>query len=200
MDGSGRDVNDIAPHRGERMQAFGHRAIGQAHCHGEGRVRKRKTIRIHIPAGVDTGSRLRVSGEGEGGVRGGGVGDLYVVIHVREHDIFKREEEDLFCEVPVPFHIAALGGTVKVPTIAGAAELKVPAGTQTGTVFRLKGKGVPSIRGYGRGDQHARIVVEVPTNLNGVQKKQLQDFAESCDNGVHPKLRAFLDRAKRFFT
>ncbi|MCK5802030.1 MAG: molecular chaperone DnaJ [Lentisphaeria bacterium] len=168
-------------------------------CRGEGRVEKRKKIEIHIPAGVDTGSRLRVANEGEDGLRGGSRGHLYVVLHVREHEIFKREEDDLYCEVPVPFATAALGGKVKVPTIAGAAEIRIPAGTQSGTVFRLKGKGVPNVQGYGRGDQHVRIQVEIPSHLNRAQKQKLEEFDELCDESVHPKLRSFLKKAKRFF-
>jgi len=169
-------------------------------CSGEGRVQKRKRIQIRIPAGVDTGSRLRVAGEGEAGRRGGPRGDLYVVIHVREHDVFQRDGEDLYCEVPLAFYLAALGGKIQVPTVGGPAELKIPAGTQSGTVFRLRGKGIPSLRGYGRGDQHVRVVIEVPTNLNGPQKEKLREFGESCDERVHPKLRAFLKKAKRFFS
>jgi molecular chaperone DnaJ len=169
-------------------------------CRGEGRLRKPKTIRIHIPAGVDTGTRLRVSGEGEAGNRGGPPGDLYVVLHVREHDLFTRDEIDLHCEVPVPFQVAALGGKVKVPTIAGAAELKIPAGTQSGTVFRLKGKGVPSLRGHGRGDQHVRIFVEMPRDLTPAQKEKLKAFADTCEEKNYPRLREFVRRAKRFFS
>lgn len=169
-------------------------------CNGEGRVQKKKRIQIRIPAGVDTGSRLRVAGEGEAGRRGGPCGDLYVVMHVREHDVFERDGEDLFCEVPLAFHLAALGGKIQVPTVGGPAELKIPAGTQSGTVFRLRGKGIPSLRGYGRGDEHVRVVIEVPTNLNGAQKEKLQEFGDSCDERVHPKLRAFLKKAKRFFS
>jgi molecular chaperone DnaJ len=141
-----------------------------------------------------------VSGEGEAGARGGPAGDLYVVIHVREHELFKRQEEDLYCDVPVPFDVAALGGKVNVPTIAGAAEIKIPAGTQSGTVFRLKGKGVPSIRGYGRGDQHVRIFVETPRDLSSSQKHALKAFAESCEEKNYPRRRDFLKRAKRFFS
>ncbi|OGV72891.1 MAG: molecular chaperone DnaJ [Lentisphaerae bacterium RIFOXYB12_FULL_65_16] len=169
-------------------------------CHGEGRLRKKKTIQLHIPAGVDTGSRLRISGEGEAGRRGGPTGDLYVVIHVREHDLFVREGEDLLCEVPISFHVAAMGGTVKVPTVAGPAELQVPAGTQSGTVLRLRGKGIPSLRGHGRGDQHVRIIVEVPTELSAEQKGKLEEFAEACDERVYPRRKTFMKKAKRFFS
>ncbi len=168
-------------------------------CRGEGRVQKRKRIQVHLPAGVDTGSRLRVAGEGEAGTHSGPSGDLYVVVHVKEHDVFKREGNDLFCDVPIPFDVAALGGALKVPTVGGPAELKVPAGSQNGTVFRLRGKGIPSLRGYGRGDQHVRIQVEVPTSLSAEQKSQLRDFAKLCDERVYPKIRAFAKKAKKFF-
>jgi len=169
-------------------------------CRGEGRVQRRKTIQLHIPAGVDTGSRLRVSGEGEAGRLSGPPGDLYVVIHVAKHEIFQREGDDLYCEVPVQFHVAALGGKVKVPTVSGPAELTIPKGTQSGSVFRLRDKGVPSVRGYGRGDQHVRVIVEVPTNLGAAEAQKLREFAESCDDRVYPKLRAFLKKAKKFFS
>ncbi len=169
-------------------------------CHGEGVVRVEKTLQIHIPPGVDTGSRLRVSGEGEGGRNGGRTGDLYVVIHVRQHDVFKREGSDILCEVPIDFVTAALGGVVEVPTISGKAKMKVPEGTQSGTVLRLKGKGVPSLRGGYRGDQHVKIFVEVPKNLKREQKEVLQKFRTACgDEKVHPMRDSFLERAKRFF-
>ncbi|MBN2640214.1 MAG: molecular chaperone DnaJ [Victivallales bacterium] len=169
-------------------------------CHGEGRVRIEKTLQIHIPPGVDTGSRLRVSGEGEAGRNGGRNGDLYVVIHVQAHDIFKREDNDILCEVPIDFVTAALGGVIEVPTITGKAKMKIPEGTQSGSVLRLKGKGVPSLRGGHRGDQHVRIFVEVPKNLNREQKEALQNFRSACGSEkVHPLQDSFLERAKRFF-
>ncbi len=168
-------------------------------CRGAGRVQRRKRIVVKIPPGVDTGMRVRVPGEGEAGTRGGPPGDLLVVIHVREHDVFKREGDDLYCEVPIPFPTAALGGTVRVPTISGAAELTIPPGTQSGTVFRLREKGVPSARGHGRGDQHVRVVVEVPTGLNAAQRQKLREFADLCSEGVYPAMRRFLERARKFF-
>jgi molecular chaperone DnaJ len=168
-------------------------------CHGEGRVRTNKKLQIHIPAGVDTGSRLRVSNEGEGGARGGRTGDLYVVIHVKEHDIFRREGNDILCDVPIDFVTATLGGTVEVPTITGKAKLKVPEGCQNGTVLRMRGKGVPSLRGGARGDQHIRIYVEVPKKLNGKQREALNAYAETMsDSGHHPQRESFLKKAKRF--
>jgi molecular chaperone DnaJ len=169
-------------------------------CNGQGAVRRRKRLSVHIPAGVDTGSRLRLSGEGEAGWRGGPSGDLWVRIHVRPHDIFTRDDNDLHCDVPIPFHIAALGGKVEVPTIQGKAELTIPAGIQSGTELRLKGRGVPSlVRGQSRGDQYVRVLVEIPTNLSRDQKEKLQAFADACNDNVHPRLRAFIDKAKRFF-
>jgi molecular chaperone DnaJ len=169
-------------------------------CHGEGRVQRRKKIQVHIPAGVDTGSRLRVSGEGEVGVRGGPHGDLFVVIHVKDHDLFIRDENDVHCTIPVPFTTAALGGKVKVPTLSGTAEIKLAPGTQNDTVLRLRGKGIPSLRGYGRGDQHVRIQVEVPTNLSASQRTKLEDFATSCNEDSYPILGKFMQKAKKFFS
>ena len=168
-------------------------------CHGEGQVRVEKTLQIHIPPGVDTGSRLRVAGEGEGGRNNGRNGDLYVVIHVRPHDVFRREGNDVLCEVPIDFVTAALGGVIEVPTISGKAKMRIPEGTQSGTVLRLKGKGVPSLRGGYRGDQHVRIFVEVPTALSKDQKDLLQKFAQSCGTNVNPMRESFLEKAKRFF-
>jgi len=157
---------------------------------------------VHIPAGVDTGSRLRMSGEGEAGEQGGPAGDLYVRIFVRKHEVFTRDGDDLHCDVPIQFHIAALGGKVQVPTINGKTELTIPAGIQSGTELRMRGKGVPSlIRGRGRGDQYVRVVVEVPTNLDAVQREKLQEFADLCekDQHVHPRWNAFMKKARRFF-
>ena len=168
-------------------------------CGGSGKVRKRKTIEIRIPAGVETGSKLRVAGEGEPGLKGGPPGDLYVALHVADHEFFIRKGDDILIDVPIDFPTAALGGTIKVPTISGAANLKIQAGTQNGTVFRLRDKGVPSVRGHGRGDQHVRINVEVPKHLNKEQKEKLKAFAECLDEGAHPTLNTFLHKVKRFF-
>lgn len=170
-----------------------------ADCGGAGRVNKRKKISVHIPAGVDTGTRLRVPNEGEAGMRGGPSGDLYVVLIVRDHDLFRRNGNDLIVEVPVDYATAVLGGSVQVPTIGGVAKLKIPAGTQNGRTFRMRGKGVPSVRGGSRGDQHVRVYVEVPTNLTRDQKDKLKAFAEACNQDVHPKLASFLDRIKNLF-
>lgn len=167
-------------------------------CRGEGLVQKRKTLQVNIPAGVDTGSRLRVSGEGQAGRRGGDTGDLYVVLHVREHDVFKRDGDDLYCDFPVPMTTATLGGTIRAPTLAGAAEIKVPVGTQSGTTFRLRGKGVPSVRGYGRGDLHVRVIVEEPTHLSGKQREKLEEFAKLSEPGNYPGHEEFLAKCKKF--
>lgn len=169
-------------------------------CRGQGTVRRRKTLTVRIPAGVDTGSRLRLAGEGEAGLRGGPPGDLYVRIRVRPHEIFSREEQDLYCAVPIPFHVAALGGDIEVPTINGKVNMTIPAGTQTGAELRLKGRGVPSLsKGRPRGDQYVKVIVEVPTNLSRDQKEKLQAFAGACTDNIHPRLKAFIEKAKRFF-
>jgi molecular chaperone DnaJ len=168
-------------------------------CGGEGRVRRRKSIQVHIPAGVDNGSRLRMTGEGEAGERGAPPGDLYVILHVHPHEIFERDGLDLMCNVPLAFEQAALGATITVPTLSGPAQVKIPAGTQSGTVFRLKGKGVPSLRGGGRGDQHVRVIVEVPTHLSSDQRKKLEAFAESASGSIYPQRESFLKRVKKLF-
>lgn len=168
-------------------------------CQGAGRRERTTKIKIKIPAGVDTGARLRSSGNGEAGVRGGGPGDLYVVLHVRAHEIFQREGDDLICEVPIRFVEAALGGEIEVPTLTGKAQIKIPPGTQNGTIFRLKGKGVKNLQGYGHGDLHVRVVVEVPTHLNNAQRAKLEEFAELCDSTVNPMSKSFFEKAKDFF-
>lgn len=168
-------------------------------CRGAGRKEKTSKIKLKIPAGVDTGARLRSSGNGEAGGRGGKHGDLYVVLHVRSHEIFQRDGDDLICEVPINFVQATLGAEVEVPTMSGPAHIRIPAGTQTGTIFRLKGRGVKNIQGHGTGDQHVRVSVEVPTHLNGAQKAKLEEFAALCDPSVNPRGKSFFDKAKTFF-
>jgi len=133
-------------------------------------------------------------------VRGGPSGDLYVVLHVRPHEIFQRDGDDLLCEVPIQFVQAALGAEIEVPTLTGKARIRVPAGTQPNTVFRLKGKGVKSLQGYGHGDLHVRVTVEVPTHLDAQQKEKLQQFAELCDEKVSPISRSFFEKAKKLFS
>lgn len=168
-------------------------------CDGEGRVEQTSRIKLKIPAGIAEGSRLRSSRNGEAGIRGGPPGDLYVVIHVKEHPVFQRDEDNLYCEVPVPFTLAALGGEVAVPTLEGKANLKVPAGTQSGQIFKLRDKGIVNVNGRERGDLLARLIIEVPTRLNGEQRQKLEEFAELCGEENTPLHRSFFERAKEFF-
>ena len=167
-------------------------------CRGEGRVRVERKLQIRIPPGVDTGSQLRITGEGEGGRRGGNPGDLYVVIHVQNHRIFTRHGNDLICEVPVPFGIAAAGGFVEVPTMSGAVKVKIAEGTQTGARLRVKGKGMPSLRGAGRGDLLIIVNVETPSRLNAAQKKALAAFQESLTGTNYPARQSYEAEAAKF--
>jgi len=169
------------------------------HCGGEGRVQQRRKIKVRIPPGIDDGSRLRSSGHGEAGLRGGPAGDLYVVIHVRPHEIFVRHNDDLACEVPISFSTAALGGEIEVPTLHGPARLHIPPGTQNGTVFRLRGKGMPDVHGHGTGDQHVRVFVEVPSRLTRGQREKLEQFAASANDDAYPQRKSFLDKVRRLF-
>ncbi|MFM2083173.1 MAG: hypothetical protein RL380_1864 [Verrucomicrobiota bacterium] len=168
-------------------------------CHGQGRTEKKSTIKLKIPAGVDTGSRLRSASNGEGGLRGGPAGDLYVILHVETHEIFQREGDDLLCEVPVSFAQAALGADLEIPTLTGKAHIKIPSGTQPGSVFRLKGRGVKNVQGYGSGDLHVRVSLEVPGKLTSAQRAKLEEFALLCDGNEHPGKKSFFEKAKRFF-
>jgi molecular chaperone DnaJ len=148
-----------------------------AKCHGEGRIRKTHKLRVNIPAGVDTGARLKLSNEGEHGAGGGPSGDLFIAISVQPHPFFQRQDYDIACNVPITFVQAALGAEIKVPTLEGKVELKVPPGTQGGRQFRLRGKGIAHVRGSGRGDQYITVIVEIPSNLNDRQKDLLRQFA-----------------------
>ena len=168
-------------------------------CDGEGRVERTSRIKLKVPAGIADGARLRSSRNGEAGIRGGAQGDLYVVIHVKEHPIFQRDEDNLYCEVPIPFSTAALGGEIPVPTLDGKASLKVPAGTQSGQIFKLHGKGISNVNGRGRGDLVARLLVEVPTRLNAEQRQKLEEFAGLCGEENTPLHKSFFERAKEFF-
>jgi len=168
-------------------------------CSGTGRVKTRKRITLKIPRGVETGSRLRLSGKGEGGVRGGPSGDLYVVIRVKPHALFKRQEDDLYCTLPVPFDILALGGTVQVPTLDGFAKLKISAGTETGKIYRLRSKGMPNVEGYGRGDLHAQIITEIPVKLSSAQKKALAEYQNAIVEKNYPASKKFKEQAEKFF-
>lgn len=168
-------------------------------CSGEGRKTETSRIKINIPAGVDDGTRLRSTGNGDAGMRGGQPGDLYVFLHIKRHDIFERDGDDLFCEVPMPFATAALGGELEVPTLEGKSSIKVPAGTQGGTTFRLRNRGIKDLRTGGKGDLHIEVHVEVPTKLNGEQKDKLNEFSESIGEENNPMQESFFEKAKKFF-
>ncbi|MEM7792072.1 MAG: DnaJ C-terminal domain-containing protein, partial [Verrucomicrobiota bacterium] len=168
-------------------------------CRGEGRVMDTSTVNVRIPAGVATGSKLRSAGKGEAGQMGGQAGDLYIIIHVKEHELFERHDNDLFCEVPIKFTLAALGGSISVPTLFGKGSLKIPPGTQTGTTFRLRGQGIPYLRGNGKGDLLIRVQVEVPTKLKADQKEKLEAYAEACGDPANPVSESFVEKAKNFF-
>ncbi len=168
-------------------------------CHGQGRVEETKTLAVKVPAGVDTGDRIRLTGEGEAGADGGPAGDLYVQVNVREHSIFKREGADLYCEVPMDFVDAALGGELEVPTLDGRVNLKIPPETQTGKLFKLRGKGVTPVRGGAQGDLLCRVVVETPVNLTGKQKELLRDFQATMKGGKYsPKQSRWFEGVKKF--
>ena len=168
-------------------------------CSGSGKHERTSKIKLRIPPGVESNSRLRSSGNGEAGGRGGPAGDLYVFLQVKEHEIFSREGDDLLCEVPVSFIQATLGAEIEVPTLQGKATVKIPAGTQPGTLLRLKGRGVKNLQGHGQGDLHVRVQVEVPTHLNAEQKHKLSEFAALCDGKEMPLSQGFFEKAKKFF-
>ena len=168
-------------------------------CSGEGRVNETAKINIKIPAGVDSGNKLRSSGNGEAGSSGGESGDLYIVIHIKEHEVFERQGDDLFCEIPIKFSLATLGGSIHVPTLQGKAALKIPAGTQSNTTFRLKNRGMPHLRGGAHGDQLIRVQVEVPTHLNAEQKRLLEEFSRISGDSEEPMSKGFFEKARKFF-
>jgi molecular chaperone DnaJ len=168
-------------------------------CRGEGRQSNERLLKVTIPAGVEDGNQLRLSGEGEGGLLGGPAGDLYVVIHVRPHEIFARQGPHLFCELPLSFPQAALGDTVQVPVLGGTAELIVPPGTQPGQRLALKGKGMPQLRGRSRGDCVYEAVIEVPTKLTTRQRELLEELGQSFEENAGPKMSTFIERMKKLF-
>lgn len=168
-------------------------------CNGAGRLRRLHTLSIKIPPGVDSGSRLKLRGEGETGLASGSAGDLYVAIQVEPHPLFLRDSLDIICDVPISFAQAALGADIEVPTLEGKVKMKIPGGTQSGRVFRLKGKGIRDIQGYHQGDQHVRIVVETPTQLTSRQKELLKEFATLGGEDVHPLSKGFFDKVKEIF-
>lgn len=168
-------------------------------CRGTGRIEGQKKLKVRIPAGVEDGMRLRVAGEGEAGISGGPAGDLYVVMNLEQHPFFDRDGPDLHCEVPIPFVHAALGTEVEVPTLAGKVKMRIPEGTQPGKILRLRGKGLPSLGGNGRGDQLVRVFVEVPTKLTDRQRELLEQFADETDTDVSPVTKGFLDKLRDLF-
>jgi molecular chaperone DnaJ len=168
-------------------------------CRGQGRISRERLLKVTIPAGVEHGNQLRLTGEGEGGTQGGPTGDLYVVLHIKPHEIFVREGAHLICELPLTFPQVALGDEVEVPVLDGTAKLKVPAGTQPGQRLVLKGKGMPHLRGRGRGDAVYDVVVEVPTQLSARQRELLEEFRGSPDGSSGPRVSKFVERMKQLF-
>ena len=168
-------------------------------CKGEGRVRKTRTIRVKIPAGIDDGQTISLRGEGNGGTQGGPAGDLYVTVYVKEHKMFKRDGQDIILEMPISFVQAALGAKLTVPTVDGKVQYDLPEGTQTGTVFRLRGSGVPSVNGRGRGDQYVKVNVEIPRNLNHEQKELLRKFDEATGDSCYSERGGFFKKMKDLF-
>lgn len=170
-------------------------------CSGTGVRKVKRTVQLHIPPGVDTGTRMRVPGEGEPGLRGGNNGDLFVITHVKEHAVFQRDGLSVYCEVPIDFATAALGGEVDVPTVSGKMPLNIPAGTQTGDSFLIRGKGMPSLRRGERGDHHVKVFVEVPKRLSSEQREALKKYSELLkgNSSAHPVRENFVEKAKKFF-
>jgi molecular chaperone DnaJ len=173
-----------------------------ATCHGAGRIKQHKTLSVKIPMGIDDGDRIRLSGEGEAGVNGGPPGDLYVVIHIKEHAVFTRDHSDLHCEMPISFSAAALGGEIEIPTLDGSAKLRIPAETQSGKVFRLRGKGIKGVRSTTYGDLLCHVVVETPVNLTPRQRELLMELEtiNQRDASRHnPRAKSWMDKVREFF-
>jgi molecular chaperone DnaJ len=168
-------------------------------CSARGRIRAKREIDVTIPAGVDNGSRLRLQGQGEAGEKGGRRGDLYLIIHVKPHEIFERHEADIYCEAPVDFATAVLGGEVEVPTLEGRIKMKIPAGTQGGKVFRLRNKGIARLHDYGRGDQLVKVQIDVPTDLTPEEKRMLKEYAKVSGRHPGPLSQSFVEKMKRLF-
>ncbi|RTL53029.1 MAG: molecular chaperone DnaJ [Rhodocyclaceae bacterium] len=171
-------------------------------CHGAGRKKTHKTLSVKIPAGIDEGDRIRLTGEGEPGVNGGPPGDLYVQVHLKAHAVFQRDHDDLHCEMPISFTVAALGGEIEIPTLDGVAKLKIPAETQSGKVFRLRGKGIKGIRSIGHGDLLCHVAVETPVSLTDRQKELLKEFEEISQGNAqkhNPRAQSWMDKVKDFF-
>ena len=168
-------------------------------CHGNGKVKRQKKIHIKVPAGIDDGQQIRLAGQGEPGENGGPPGDLYVVFTVQPHEFFERNGDDIYCEVPITFSQAALGDEIEVPTLHGKVKLKIPAGTQSGTKFRLRDKGIKNVRGYGQGDQHVNVRVVTPRNLNEKQKQLLRELAEISGEAVDEQSENFFSKMRKAF-
>ena len=166
-------------------------------CHGSGRARKRKTVKVNIPAGIDNGQTISLRGQGHAGKNGGPNGDLLITVMVKPHDIFRREGTSVFCEAPITFTQAVLGAEMEIPTIDGKVKYTIPEGTQTGTVFRLRGKGIPVLNGHGRGDQYVTVTIETPRGLNREQKEALKKFSETLGEGNYEKQRSFFKKFKK---
>jgi molecular chaperone DnaJ len=172
-------------------------------CDGAGRLRTQKTLSVKIPAGVDEGDRIRLAGEGEPGMNGGPAGDLYVQLHLKPHAVFQRDGDDLHCEMPISFVTAALGGEIEIPTLDAAAKIKIPAETQSGRVFRLRGKGIKGVRSTHPGDLHCHVVVETPVNLNERQKELLREFdtiTQKHADRHNPRAKSWMDKVREFFS
>lgn len=184
------------------------------HCHGEGKVitdpcpecsgkkkvERERIISVRVPAGVETGSRLKLTGEGELGNFGGSPGDLYIIINVRPHPVFEREGDDIICKASINFPMAALGGEIEVPTLEGKTNLRIPSGTQSGKLFRLRGKGIQRLRGHGKGDEIVRVVVEIPTKLNIRQRELLEELAKISGEDLNPQNKGFMEKVKNLFS
>ncbi len=172
-------------------------------CGGAGRVKRQKTLEVKIPAGIDDGMRLRHGGQGEPGVNGGPAGDLYVEIHIKQHPVFQRDGDDLHCEMPISFTTAALGGEIEIPTLDGAANIRIPAETQSAKVFRLRGKGIRNVRTHAPGDLMVHVIVETPVKLTDRQKELLREFGEIASSNAerhNPKAKSWMDKVKDFFS
>ncbi len=166
-------------------------------CHGSGRVRKRRTVKVSIPAGIDNGQTISLRGQGHAGKNGGPSGDLLITVMVKPHELFHREGTSVYCEAPITFTQAVLGGELEIPTIDGKVKYDIPEGTQTGTVFRLRGKGIPVLNGRGRGDQFVTVTIETPRNLNHQQKEALKKFSDSLGENNYEKRKSFFKKSKR---
>ena len=167
-------------------------------CNGRGRVNTRKKLKVNIPQGIDTGARIKLSGEGEAGINGGHRGDLYLIVNVLEHSIFERENYNIYCKIPISITQASLGSELEVPTLEGRARLTIPSGTQNERIFRLKNKGIARLQGSGRGDLYVKIVVEIPSKLNRRQKELLEEFAAISEEDSNPMKKSFMDKLKEF--